>query len=175
MASHSVLIIPCMVPFFPLPSFRTTSLRSKIGTLHQRTFQPLTVSRSPFLCARTSSEFNVKVTGCSRAVVLGDNAYLSIGSPATDSKCGRDASHHNWSAWYFSQGIQSMEINDWKTNQSININRLVLVNRWSIDNHAKIIHRLASIGTGLRNIRWPTGNTAITKTKHCKKNPYKHK
>ena len=44
--------------------------------------------------------------------------------------------------------------NRWSENQSIklvNWYRLVLVNRWSIDNHTKIVHRLASIGTGPRD------------------------
>ena len=35
----------------------------------------------------------------------------------------------------------------------VNWYRLVLTNRWSIDNHIKIVHRLASIGTGPRNRR----------------------
>ena len=35
----------------------------------------------------------------------------------------------------------------------VNWYRLVLVNRWSIDNHTKIVHRLASIGTGPRDRR----------------------
>ena len=60
-------------------------------------------------------------------------------------------------------GIQSMEINDWKTNQSINRYqltklvhwyRLVLVNRWSIYNHTKIVHQMLSIGTATSNRRY---------------------
>ena len=52
--------------------------------------------------------------------------------------------------------------NRWSENQSINryqslklLNwyRLASVNRWSIDNHTKIVHRLASIGTVPRNRR----------------------
>ena len=33
-----------------------------------------------------SSKYNVRVTGCSGAVVLGDHAYLNIGKQATDGK-----------------------------------------------------------------------------------------
>ena len=52
--------------------------------------------------------------------------------------------------------------NRWSENQSINryqsiklVNwyRLVSFNRWPIDNHTKIVHRLASIGRGHRNRR----------------------
>lgn len=39
-----------------------------------------------------SSKFNVRVTGCSGAVVVGDNAHLNVGTPATDGKCGEYAS-----------------------------------------------------------------------------------
>ena len=51
-----------------------------------------------------------------------------------------------------------MEIDDRKTNryQSIklvNWYRLVSANRWSIDNHTKIVHRLLSIGTATSNRR----------------------
>ena len=47
--------------------------------------------------------------------------------------------------------------NRWSKNQSIlsiklvNWYRLVLVNRWSIDNHTKTVHRLVSIGTATLN------------------------
>ena len=56
----------------------------------------------------------------------------------------------------------SIDGNRWLENQSINRYQsiklvnwywLVLANRWSIDNHIKIVHRLASIGTGPRNRR----------------------
>ena len=62
----------------------------------------------------------------------------------------------NWSPGYPIDG------NRWSENQSINryqsiklVNwyRLVSVNRWSIDNHTKIVHRLSSIGTVPRNRR----------------------
>ena len=54
--------------------------------------------------------------------------------------------------------IQSMQIDDWKTNRSIdklvNGYRLVLVNRWSIiDDHTKTVHQLLSIGTATLNRR----------------------
>ena len=71
--------------------------------------------------------------------------------------------------WSFSLGENSLSqpgvSNRWKSMigkpidhryQSIklvNWYRLVLVNRWSIDNHTKIVHRLASIGTGPRDRR----------------------
>ena len=63
------------------------------------------------------------------------------------------------SSFLIARGIQSMEIDDRKTNWSIDIvklviwHRLVSVNRWSIDNHTKIIHRLVSIGRGPRKRR----------------------
>ena len=47
--------------------------------------------------ARMSSKFNVKVSGCTGAVVVGDNASLSIGSHATDGKCGKGASQRDYS------------------------------------------------------------------------------
>lgn len=33
------------------------------------------------------SKFNVRVAGCSGAVVIGDQANLTIGAPGTDGKC----------------------------------------------------------------------------------------
>ena len=44
-----------------------------------------------------------------------------------------------------------IRINRYQSIKLVNWYRLVLVNRWSINNHTKIIHRLASIGTGPRN------------------------
>ena len=86
--------------FFPLPSPQPPyqPAVAKEASEDRRIFRPLTVFKHTFLCARMSSKFNVKVTGCSGAVVLGDNAYLSIGSTATDGKCGKDASHRDLSA-----------------------------------------------------------------------------
>lgn len=34
-----------------------------------------------------SSKFNVRVSGCTGAVVVGDNAHLNVGAAATDGKC----------------------------------------------------------------------------------------
>ena len=66
----------------------------------------------------------------------------------------------------------------------VNWYRLVLVNRWPIDNHTKIVHRLASIGTGPRDRRHARylsdhppflgspgdkiGKTILTQTSQCK-------
>ena len=43
--------------------------------------------------------------------------------------------------------------NQWKSIKLVNWYWLVSVNRWSINNHTKIVHRLASIGTGPQNRR----------------------
>ena len=48
---------------------------------------------------------------------------------------------------------QNQSINRYQSIKLVNWYRLVLVNRWSIDNHKKIAHQLASIGTGPRDRR----------------------
>ena len=48
---------------------------------------------------------------------------------------------------------EKQSINRYQSIKLVNWYRLVLVNRWSIDNHTKIVHRLASIGTAPRDRR----------------------
>lgn len=40
------------------------------------------------ICASMSSKFNVRVSQCSGAVVVGDNASLTVGAPVRGGKCG---------------------------------------------------------------------------------------
>ena len=81
------------------PSFASCSVACSNHSKQYRLlrFRPssLAVVKSPFLCARMSSKFNVRVTGCSGSVVFGDNASIHVGSPATDGECGKYASHRD--------------------------------------------------------------------------------
>ena len=91
----------------------------------------------------------------------------SIGTKITDkTKASNESCTRQNSQKDNKEGFQypgyPIDGTQWSENQSINPNqsiklvnwyRLVSVNRWSIDNHTKIVHRLASIGRGPRNIR----------------------
>ena len=90
----------------------------------------------------------------------------SIGTKITDkTKAGNESCTRQNSQKDNKEGFQypgyPIDGTQWPENQSINPNqsiklvnwyRLVSVNRWSIDNNTKLVHWLASIGRGPRNI-----------------------
>ena len=86
------------------------------------------------------------------------NLCYAIESPF----CNFASLERNWGKWNSNCPGYPIDGNRWSENQSINryqsiklVNwyRLISVNRWSIDNHTKTVHRLLSIGTITSNRR----------------------